>query len=265
MSFVPLKNSEVAVLVLSTRKEQYDTFRYAVYTAWLKRLIDFGVICYFYAGDHPEENIVEHEMQLTVPDRLSATAGKLVAAIDLLLRYHPDIKLVYRTNLSSYVDPLNFLKYIKCRELSSKSYCGVVGTTTLLREKLYGRWWLYNIVRLLRIGRPIQFASGSGFFIGVNHAKKLLHGPTNLSLIDDVMVADALNLWPLECDAPPRFDILDESRHKISKNDYLRLVREDLLFHYRFKTSDRALDARLLLEFSDPKFRMQTCVRGVSE
>jgi hypothetical protein len=264
MSFVPLKNSEVAVLVLSTRSEQYDAFRDAVYSAWVKRLIDFGVICYFYAGDHPEEKIVEHEMQLTVSDRLSATAEKLVAALDLLLRSHPDIKLVYRTNLSSYVDPLNFLKYIKFRELDTNSYCGVVGTTTLLREKLYGRWWLYNMVRLLGIGRSIRFASGSGFFIGVNQVKKLLHGAKNLSLIDDVMVADALKLWPLECDAPPRFDILEESRHKINKKDYFRLVRENLLFHYRFKTSDRVLDARLLLEFSDPKFRIRTCVEGQS-
>lgn len=265
MSFGSLKNSEVAVLVLSTRSEKYDAFREAVYSAWLKRLSDEGVVCYFYAGDYPKENIFSHNIGLTVPDRLCDTAEKLVAAITVLLRTYPDIKLIYRTNLSSFVEPVNFLAYIKRHQLGTDSYCGVVGTTTLLREKLYGRWWLHNIVRLLRLGRPIQFASGSGFFIGINHVKKLLHGPTDLSLIDDVMVGKALSCITKECQAPPRFDILEQGRHKISRDDYLRLVHEDLLFHYRFKTSDRTNDAHILREFSDPEFRMKCCTGDVCE
>lgn len=259
MPLVSLKNSEVAVLVLSTRSEKYNAFREAVRSSWLNRLSDEGVTCYFYAGDYSEERIVEHSMELTAPDSLSNTSAKLVEAIELLLRSHPDIKLIYRTNLSSYVDPFNFIAYIKNHQLGRDSYCGVVGTTTLLREKFYGSWWLYHIVRLLRLGQQIQFASGSGFFIGIDHAKKLLNEPIDLSLIDDVMVGHALGLRPLQCDPPPRFDILEEGRHKIRKYEYLRLLQEDLLFHYRFKTSNRDEDARLLREFSDSEFRIETC------
>jgi hypothetical protein len=265
MSIESLENKEIAVLVLSTRNERYDSFREAVYLSWFKELKDKGVNCYFYAGDYPMEKIVEDTIELKESDLLSDTAIKLVAAIDVLIRTHPEIKLIYRTNLSSYIEPSNFLKYIKHRQLARDSYCGVVGSTTLFREKFYGNWWLYNIVRLLRLGRPIKFASGSGFFVGVDLAKKLIEMPSDLSLIDDVMVANTLGISPHEYQVPLRFDILDEYKHVISRSKYLGLVRDELLFHYRFKTSDRIKDASMLRNFSDQEFRLMTCVGKTSE
>lgn len=252
--------SEIAVLVLSTRQPAYDLFQQAVYHAWLDKLASSGVVCYFYAGDYPVDRIHGCSIELNVPDDLANTSRKLMAAVDVLLSSHPNIKLIYRTNLSSFIEVDNFLAFIHRHRLGSSTYCGIVGKTTFLRERFYGHWLLYNAIRILRLGSEVKFASGSGFFLGVEHASRLPGNTFYTFLIDDVMVAKSFGISPDENCIPLRFDVLDHDVHKVSMQNYLSQVNDGLLFHYRFKTSDRARDAQMLLHFDDPDFRLATCV-----
>lgn len=252
--------NKIAILVLSTRDKKYDSFKEAVNNSWMREMQKKGIICYFYEGDYVVQSVVGNTMQLRSKDKLINTGSKLIEALHMLINRYPDVELVYRTNLSSYIDPINFLKYINRKKLGADSYSGVVGKTTRLREKYYGKWLMYNLCRFLRIGRVINFASGSGFFIGINNIKKILAAEADTNLIDDVMVGDVMNIRLNPDEAPLRFDILENNKHKVGKAKYFEMLNSDNLFHYRFKTNDRNVDSKLLENFCDEDFRLRNCV-----
>lgn len=255
-----MKEEEIAILVLSTRNPAYAPFRQAISGGWMRKMLDRNIKCYFYSGDHGESGIEGDEIRVKAPDRLGQTSRKLLAALDLLLNRHPDTKLVYRTNLSSYVETGNFLRFIGEKGLDDSSYTGVVGKTTHIREYFYGNRYLHKLFTIVPVGEPIKFASGSGLFIGRKRVEKLLEAPpVHTRLIDDVMIAKTLEAEPDEDVAPPRFDIMDRDEHRVEPSTYERLVGEEMLFHYRFKTSDRGWDAEMLKAFDDPDFRYASC------
>lgn len=254
-----MDTEEIAVLVLSTRNAAYEAFIRAVREGWMNDLAAAGVQCFLYSGDHARTEVTDDEIRVEAPDRLAGTARKLVSAVDTLLGVRPATKLIYRTNLSSYVDPKHFLRFVQARRLNEGSYAGVVGTTTLLREKVH-RWRVASkLLTAFPIGRSLTFASGSGFFIGVNHARTLIDRPKDLDLIDDVMVARSLRLSPVANEVPARFDILEDMKHRVPLAEYQRMVEQELLFHYRFKTADRERDAEMLRRFRDPAYRTWVC------
>jgi len=250
---------EIAVLILSTQASEYSEFKKAIRNTWKRSLVNVGMHVYFYSGDHLRNEILSDEINLVTSDKLDATAEKLKGALKLLYAKHPHLKLIYRTNLSSYIDIDNFLKFIEKRQLSDMSYSGVIGNTTYLREYFYGNRLIHTLFRILPIGHKITFASGSGFFIGIEHAKKLIGLEMGNELIDDVMVARALDIAPSSAVTPVRFDIQEHGLHKISPEAYRDLVEEKLLFHYRFKTKNRTRDAVLLKSFDDPSVRYSEC------
>ena len=53
------------------------------------------------------------------------------------------------------------------------------------------------------------------------------------------MVANTINLSPLITAIPERLSISLETRHQFHKKDFLNLIHEKYLFHYRFKTNNR--------------------------
>lgn len=256
-----IKANEIAVIILSTQSLQYDKFKNAIACTWMRRMQEYGIKCYFYSGNHAETGIFRNtEIKVTTSDVLWHTSEKLIAALDLLIEKHPELKLVYRTNLSSYIDVDNFLTYIREKGLDVRTYTGVVGETTYIREYLYRNRYLHKLFTILPIGEKIRFASGAGFFIGVNHVQRLLSLPFRHSrLIDDVMVAKTLEIKPDETISPLRFDISGTGSHKVSAMAYENMTRAGLLFHYRFKTHDRSKDAEILKAFDDREFRYDFC------
>jgi hypothetical protein len=254
-----LKHDEIAVLILSTQAPQYREFQQAVRNTWKRQLVNAGVHVYFYSGDHLQNEIVDDEIHLVTSDKLKASAAKLKGAIKMLYAAHPHLKLIYRTNLSSYIDVDNFLKFIEKHQLGERTYSGFIGETTYIREYFYGNRLFHTLFRLIPIGPIITFASGSGFFIGIEYAKKLIDLELGNELIDDVMVAKVLNIAPSAAVSPMRFDVQENGLHKISPDAYCNLVEKKLLFHYRFKTKDRKHDAALLELFNDPSARYNEC------
>ena len=254
-----LKPDEIAVLILSTQAPQYREFQEAIRNTWKRKLANVGVHVYFYSGDHLQNTIMDDEIHLVTSDKLEATAEKLKGAIRILYNTYPHLKLIYRTNLSSYIEVDNFLKFIAKHHLGRKTYSGVIGKTTYLKEYFYGNRFLHIFFRLIPVGKKIIFASGSGFFLGIDYAKKLIDLEFENELIDDVMVAMALNISPSASISPKRFDVKKDGTHKVSPEVYSKLIEEQLLFHYRFKTNDRKHDATLLALFDEPSVRHNQC------
>lgn len=254
-----VKNSEIAVLILSTNDDRYCDFISAIENSWLKKFQANGINCFFYSGNAAQKKILGNRLQLDCPDDLAHTSIKLRAALDVLNEHLPNLKLVYRTNLSSYIDYDNFISFIHARGINGDSYLGLTGETSYLSEFFYKNKILHNLFKPFKFFKKIQFASGSGFFLGANHFKKIISTSKYDRFIDDVMLALIMNREIAKSDEPLRFDMQEDSGHKISKRDYLELVKKDLLFHYRFKTGNRHGDAKLISEFNDLDFRLTTC------
>lgn len=252
--------SEIAILILSTQDIKYRGFCEAILRGWAKNIKSKNIKLYFYSGNYAESRIINDQISVTTQDDLKHTAEKFLAALKILLKHHPEIRLVYRTNLSSYIEIDNFLEFINNKKLNDRTYAGVIGETTYFREIFYDNRYLTKIFTMIPIGKRIKFASGSGFFIGRKRIDELLKAPApNLRLIDDVMVANTLNIEP-DCNAIPlRFDIEEDGMHKVSKEEYSLLIKKRLLFHYRFKTSNRNNDAELMNSFNSAVNRNKIC------
>lgn len=253
----------IIVLILSTQDHVYDDFKRSQESSWVGRLRNIGVKCFYYQGGE-EECVENNTISLNVDDGLQSCSLKFQEALRFVLERYPDTALIYRTNLSSYIDVDNFVSYLNSLEDIDNLYAGKISTFNLLYEKAYkvllkinmnivSRGFLYRAInytfsflRILLIKYfkkyNYQFASGSGFFVGKNHFNKILSTRKYNNLIDDVMIRLALNIEPNIC--VERFDFT-ENYTPITQERYSEMQR-DKLFHYRFKSSCRSLDAKLL-------------------
>jgi hypothetical protein len=254
-----INNDEIVVLILSTKDEKYLKFKNAIQETWMKQLSLNNIKCFFYEGGHEKNEISNDLIKLKIKDDLQSTSIKVIESFKLIIDKYPTTKVVYRTNLSSFIDVEVFLKFIKYKNIGINSYCGIIGKTNYLKEYFYGNKLLSFIFSFLNLSKKIYFSSGSGFFIGINNISKLLLNPQKIDLIDDVMIGYNLNLNLLNQELPIRFDIKEDNTHKVSINEYIYLVNEKLLFHYRFKTKNRLNDSKLLYNFKDQKFREEFC------
>lgn len=253
--------AEIAILVLSTQDIKYRGFYNAISSGWAESIKRNNIKLYFYSGNYAESKIINDRILVKTKDNLKHTSEKLLTALRILIQYHPEIKLVYRTNLSSYIEVENFLKFIANKQLDEDTYAGFVGETTYLKEFFYGRSrYLTKLFTHFQFGKKIRFASGSGFFMGRRVINRLITSRApQLSLIDDVMVARTLDIEPDSNAIPLRFNIEADGAHKISGEEYRGLIEKGLLFHYRFKTSNRNNDIEMLNSFNSAINRNKIC------
>ena len=250
-----IAHNDIVVLILSTTDPVYDKFKLAIRNTWAQDFHRHGVKCFFYEGGEVENSVDGDTLKLNAPDDIFGVSKKLIAAIQFIFELHPQTKIIYRTNLSSYIDVNTFLRFIKDNQLDNEIYAGYLGTESIFRERFYQFRILYFLMRFFKFGKKIRFASGSGFFLGATHCRKLLSSGINFRLVDDIMVADTIKVSPSQLVVPLRLLVSDKTRSSIDERTYDQLVHEKNLFHYRFKTDDREQDAALLMHFGDKSFR----------
>ncbi len=253
---------KIAVLILSTQENSYAGFIDAIKFGWAADFRALNIPCYFYEGGHENQSIDGDLIKVNERDEIKFSAKKFKAAVKLLLSAHPDTSIVYRTNLSSYIDVEPFLKFIEAYSLDEYSYAGVPWKTSYIKEIWCGNRWWQKFFTLFPIGKKVVFASGAGFFLGRKHLDRIADDRDNFSMrmVDDVMVAVKINRSPdLKC-TPHRIVYQSDGSHILDSMVYDELVRNNFLFHYRFKTNNRELDAELIRRFSDPSYRRCICV-----
>lgn len=253
-----MDTDELIVLILSTRSSEYDDFKASIRKTWMNEFKLNGIKCFFYEGDE-NESFKEDTIYVNTKDDLKSTSAKLIRALELLINKYPNTKLIYRTNLSSFIDVNMFIKYVLNNKIGEHTYCGLKGNTTHFKELFYGIPILTKFFELVKIGPKIKFASGSGFFLGIKNVKILLEKRERLFYIDDVMVGYNLRRSTHCHNTPIRFDIAGNGAHKISREEFFQLQEKHLLFHYRFKTNDRNKDSKMLLYFKNYDYRLKEC------
>lgn len=249
-------NSEVAIMILAGDPVGYKQFIELIKSGWYQKAIDHGFKVFFYSGGHENDYIFDScEIRVKEDDAIHNCYRKFISAKNVLKKYHPEIKLIFRTNVSSFIDVDNFDKYIRKLSFSRRSLHGIKGSTYLYSEKFYKNKYLHLLLKYLRLGPKINFYSGAGLFIGIQLCDELsFHDDINY-LIDDVEIGYQLTRFVTHDIKYERVYITEDFK-KIDSNIFFNMVNDGLLFHYKFKTSDRSQDAFLLGKFSDPQFRI---------
>lgn len=255
---------KVVVLVLSTQDLSYIKFVESIRNGWKMELEKRGIKVYFYEGGHQFHYIEGDTLKLTAQDDLLHTAKKLKEAIKLLNDEDIDYDILYRTNLSSFIEANNFERFVNTLESNTIIYNGLVGKTSKLQEFFNAKSRILSFLfRKVDFTKKIEFASGSGFFLDKISSLKISHSDDYNQYIDDIMVALVLNIVPNQNQIiPKRFDILENMNHKINKKEYFRLIQDECLFHYRFKTKDRSHDAINIKKFCSYDYRLEYCTLG---
>jgi hypothetical protein len=255
----------ILVLVLGTRNPNYFSFKQAIRDSWFKEFNNAGIKVLFYEGGYEKVRLNQDTIELTASDNLTGTAFKMKEAFSFIINNYPDIKFIYRTNLSSYLDVGGFKKFFFNRSYKDLSYCGLIGRTTTVKEFFYLKSRLLTFIfNYVKFGKKIEFASGSGFFISKSNIQKYIAAQIDTRYIDDVYLGKILNLKLDFIKMPIRFDISNNGTHKISKGYYDDLINSKYLFHYRCKTNDRDFDQGIIKSFSDPAFRVKFCCNDIS-
>ena len=250
-----INNTNTAILILSTNVQSYKVFIDAIKETWFLDAYNSGYKIFFYSGGHAKDEVYDnHEIRVTENDELSNCYRKFVAAKNVLTLNSPEVELIYRTNLSSFIDIENFSKYIKKACFTKNSYHGLQGKVNKFSLAFSQNSFSYFFLNFFRIGPVIKFYSGAGFFIGIDLANSLSFDSTKKYLIDDVEIGLQITNYTKHKIICPRVYLTGDYA-KITLNVFEEMVKNELLFHYKFKTKDRIQDSFLLRKFIDSKFR----------
>nr|WP_315152577.1 hypothetical protein [uncultured Flavobacterium sp.] len=250
-----MNNANICILILSTKAESYRGFITSIENSWYKDAVDKGFKVFFYSGGHSENCVYSHnEIRVAEDDSIENCYRKFVSAKSVLLDNYPDVELIYRTNLSSYIDISNFSKYIKKCSFSDDSYHGLQGKANLWSEIFFKNKYLHLLLKYLHLGPKVSFFSGAGFFIGTKLCNSLSLDNSKNYLIDDVEIGRQITKFKAHNVKYERIYVTD-SYVKIKKRDLNNLVNNSMLFHYKFKTSDRNADIDNIAKFSSLDFR----------
>jgi hypothetical protein len=251
----------VIILILSTKDNTYNEMKTSQRRTWVKAANDAGIKCFFYEGD---TRLIKSELNndvISVPcdDSLASCSLKFKMTLNCVLDNYPHTKLIYRTNLSSYIDVDNFIAHLSDLPDPELEYSGYTGSFNKYKEYVDTFAFLKRHKVRIPFRKVYQFCSGSGMFLGCEYFDKILLQTKYDRYIDDVMIRLAIKVKPkLNID---RFDFVSHDDYLISKETYRERVNKGL-FHYRFKTDNRTNDAKLLYLCHDKDLREFLCTKG---
>lgn len=239
------------ILILDTKYHGYHMFKKAQLSTWVKDFLLDGIPVIFYRGGS-EMSFADRTLNLRTGDGNKNSYRKLRLALSYV-RQKYEFDIIFRTNLSSYLDKEKFLDFIN---ITTITYNGINVSIYKYTELLRHNSKVLNkiINPEARIGKKIKFASGAGFFLNKNMVDLILSNNCKYSLlVDDAKVGEILDGYLSSNNQPKRLSVLEE---KLSIDKYESYLKNDNLFHYRFKTSDRKKDAYALSQFGDMDKRL---------
>lgn len=251
---------DIVVLILSTKNKKYSDFKTAIRNSWLADMNKKGVRCFFYEGDSETEYMDTDTIYLTCGDKLNSCAQKAREAINFVTNNFENVNLIYRTNLSSYIDVDIFLDCVSSVNDKNSLYQGIVGTASLIPEYFYSNKYIKYLLTCFNVGPKIDFCSGSGVFIGRKYFNAIIHTQKFDRFVDDLMFRLCIGKNPENSVLSDRFDFTSDFDPRCSAAEYSERVKTGL-FHYRFKTDNRVIDSKLLELFGDVNFRENFCIK----
>lgn len=256
-------NKKVVVLILSTTHPVFNEFKVAIKNTWMRDLKSVGVPCFFYEGGADSAHLDNDTIRLPCPDTLPYCAKKLRLALQFVHQKLGEVHILYRTNLSSFIDVPVFLSVIDSIRNPETAYLGLTSKANLISEYFYANQMLKNVVSSTGLRNNVYICSGAGVFIGQRHINSIMNTHRYDRYVDDVMVRLCVGYDPDRTAHVDRFDFVSGKDPRCSQAVYDERVKNGL-FHYRFKTDNRVIDALMLQFFADPRLRQKMCINPES-
>jgi hypothetical protein len=250
------------VLILSSKHQSYDGFKEVIRKTWALDLKKNNIDCFFYEGDWGTNTLDGDLIKLDVKSEDEYSFKKFIQACTFLRNQNLNYDFIYRTNLSTYIDVSNFIKYIKIKEINQFSYCGLTSKAYLLPELTLKFKLLRKFAPKLRFGKRIAYKNGAGFFIGsllINELINTYKPIENCYLEDDVFIGLLLEHKKIREANTLIRTIFADGSHKVLKKQYQNEIDKNLLFHYRFKIENIESTIKMLESFHDSNTRLDVC------
>lgn len=219
----------VVIIVISSIEEPYNKLESAIRRTWGNNNNNNVKIFYNY-GNGSSTFIDGDKIICDCPENIDNIGLKTIKSLELISEFD----YVFRTNLSSFVNINNMIKYLQ----------------NMPSEKFYGGMCTLNFSgeHLQKFGEG-TFASGSGYFLSKDVVNLIIDNKElwDHSVIDDVAIAGLLKrlgILPTLC---PRIDINSISNGILYYNS-IPISDDDInkCYHFRCKTSgDRSGDIEI--------------------
>ena len=251
---------KLGILVLSTHDGRYQYLKRSQNTGWVRKARDAGIPVIFAESDNSgsesyEVDFLEGTLITKGYDSLAGSLHKTIAGLKYMFD-QLNCTIVFRTNLSSYLDIQAMNKFITAKQLNDGSYAGVRWNAVIPAEKAYlkNHRLLVHLLRKVPLLHSVEFASGAGYFIGKNVFDNLDITSPLPKVIDDVGIALIGAEKHLSTILIDRVWVDSTTRGAYSRDD--KIFSGPLEpFHFRFKSNNRDIDALLLHLFNDNQFR----------
>jgi len=224
---------KILILIISSVGEPYNRLEEAIRRTWGKNKNKDVEIFYNYGNGTSPSKIYGDKIICESEETLHNIGKKTIKSFELLYENY-EFDYIFRTNLSSYVNIDNMLRYLIDKQ----------------RKNFYGGMCTLNFSgeHLQKFGEG-TFASGSGYFLSKDVVSLIIDNKElwDHSVIDDVAIAGLLKKLGILPKLCPRIDI-DHISNDIFYYNGAPVSNDDInrCYHFRCKTSgDRSGDIEI--------------------
>ena len=223
-----MEEVDIILLIIDANSDNYDKMR----QIWRKYMNTNNKIkSYFIKAEESEKNFISPDtIYWKGKETFENIIFKTIYAMKKILSEYPNVKYIFRTNLSSFVDFELLLKYIDTAP-RTKMYGGVIGHYNSHDKPEWSN----------------KFVSGSGMLLSMDVVKCIIetfeHPDFKINHpLDDVIIGRALKN-KIECTYINRHDKFIESNiSSILNDDYIlkciESAKKSGTYHYRCKNND---------------------------
>lgn len=216
-------NKKVIILVLCANTDVYVEFENTIKKTWYNLKNEDVEIIFYKSGNICE--FVEPDLILPCGDDWYSIGLKTLLAFDWVSKNY-NYEYIYRSNMGAYVDPIKILNFLKDKPKNG-FYDGITGV-----DNFY-------------TGKPIEFASGSGYFLSKDLVNLVLDNKDIWShrIVDDVALGELLNKFNISPNKTGiRLNLCDDEKFYQIGDKKVDLIPEEYIYHIRLRSDNRYID-----------------------
>ena len=221
-------DKKIIIMVMCSSNPTYTELENTIKETWFNLKTDEVEILFYKDSNLPQASLVGNDLLLPCRDGLEYCGIKTILALNWVVQNY-NFDYIYRSNLGAYVDPIKMLKFLEDKPKNS-FYCGIIGI-----DSYY-------------LGRPVKFASGSGYFLSKNLVDIVVK---NYQLwqhraIDDVAMGELLGRFGVEVNKSAiRLSLCDDREKEYQIGDKeVDIIPDSDLYHIRLRSNDRKQDIK---------------------
>lgn len=226
---------KLLILVMCSSSHLYEKLENTIKNTWFNYKTDDVEIIFYKDNTFKEKfnyPILDNcDLILPIEDGFFTLGHKTLMSFEWVNNKY-DYEYIYRSNLGAYVDIKNILTFLLDKP-KNNFYCGIIG-----KDSYY-------------LGREVEFASGSGYFLSKNLVELVLKYKNmwNHNIVDDVALGELLSNFNIKVDKRAK-------RKNISNNEVfyqigdknVEYINDCDIYHVRLRSDNREEDINNMIK-----------------